>query len=146
MPVPQDYERNGVVIGGGSLWLTSGHSDAEMKAAAEFVVYMSQVAQDITWHQSTGYFALRETSLQALDLEGWYDLHPNYKTASDQLAESKINTATQGGLSGVFPEIRTYIEDAMEEVYGGTSVMDALTKAKGLIDQALMDYKELMGG
>jgi sn-glycerol 3-phosphate transport system substrate-binding protein len=146
MPVPQDYERNGVVIGGGSLWLTSGHSDAEMKAAAEFVVYMSQVAQDITWHQSTGYFALRETSLQALDLEGWYDLHPNYKTASDQLAESKINTATQGGLSGVFPEIRTYIEDAMEEVYGGANVMDALTKAKGLIDQALMDYKELMGG
>ncbi|HHR84751.1 ABC transporter substrate-binding protein [Candidatus Bipolaricaulota bacterium] len=146
MPVPLGFDRHGVVIGGGSLWLTKGHSDAEMKAAAEFVVYMSQVAQDITWHQSTGYFALRKTSLQALDLEGWYKLHPNYKTASDQLAESQISTATQGALSGVFPDIRTYIEDAAEEVYGGASVTDALTKAKGLIDQALVDYKELMGG
>ena len=146
MPVPLGFDRHGVVIGGGSLWLTKGHSDAEMKAAAEFVVYMSQVAQDVTWHQSTGYFALRLTSLQALDLEGWYELHPNYKTASDQLAESQIMTATQGALSGVFPEIRTFIEDAAEEVYGGAPVGEALAKAKALIDQALVDYKELMGG
>jgi sn-glycerol 3-phosphate transport system substrate-binding protein len=146
MPVPSDYDRHGVVIGGGSLWVTKDHPDAELKAATELVVYMSQVSQDIEWHQGTGYFALRNTSLQALELEGWYELHPNYKTASDQLAETQIITATQGALSGVFPEIRTFIEDAAEEVYGGISVVDALTKAKGLIDQALVDYKELMGG
>ena len=146
MPVPSDYERHGVVIGGGCLWVTKDHPDAELKAATELVVYMSQVSQDIDWHQGTGYFALRTTSLQALELEGWYELHPNYKTASDQLAETQIMTATQGALAGVFPEIRTFIEDAAEEVYGGVAVVDALTKAKRLIDQALVDYKELMGG
>ena len=146
MPVPSDYERHGVVIGGGCLWVTKDHPDAELKAATELVVYMSQVSQDIDWHQGTGYFALRTTSLQALELEGWYELHPNYKTASDQLAETQIMTATQGALAGVFPEIRTFIEDAAEEVYGGVAVVDALTRAKGLIDQALVDYKELMGG
>jgi len=66
--------------------------------------------------------------------------------SSDQLAESKLTTATQGALAGVFPEIRTYIEDAAEEVYAGGSVQEALAKAKALIDQALVDYKELMGG
>lgn len=146
MPVPSDHERHGVVIGGGCLWVTKDHPDAELKAATELVVYMSQVSQDIDWHQGTGYFALRTTSLQALELEGWYELHPNYKTASDQLAETQIITATQGALAGVFPEIRTFIEDAAEEVYGGVAVVDALTKAKRLIDQALVDYKELMGG
>jgi sn-glycerol 3-phosphate transport system substrate-binding protein len=146
MPVPLGFERHGVVIGGGSLWVTKDHPDAELKAATELVVYMSQVSQDIEWHQGTGYFALRNTSLQALELEGWYELHPNYKTASDQLAETQIMTATQGALAGVFPEIRTFIEDAAEEVYGGTPVGEALAKAKGLIDQALVDYKELMGG
>jgi sn-glycerol 3-phosphate transport system substrate-binding protein len=146
MPVPLGFERHGVVIGGGSLWVTKDHPDAELKAATELVVYMSQVSQDIEWHQGTGYFALRTTSLQALALEGWYELHPNYKTASDQLAETQIITATQGALAGVFPEIRTFIEDAAEEVYGGTPVGDALAKAKALIDQALVDYKELMGG
>ena len=146
MPVPLGFERHGVVIGGGSLWVTKDHPDAELKAATELVVYMSQVSQDIEWHQGTGYFALRTTSLQALALEGWYELHPNYKTASDQLAETQIMTATQGALAGVFPEIRTFIEDAAEEVYGGTPVGEALAKAKALIDQALVDYKELMGG
>jgi sn-glycerol 3-phosphate transport system substrate-binding protein len=146
MPVPLGFERQGVVIGGGSLWVIADHPDTELKAATEFVVYMSQVSQDIDWHQATGYFALRETSLLALAQEGWYDQHPNYRTASDQLAESKLTTATQGALAGVFPEIRTYLEDAMEEVYGGASVQDALAKAKALIDQALVDYKELMGG
>jgi sn-glycerol 3-phosphate transport system substrate-binding protein len=146
MPVPLGFERHGVVIGGGSLWVTKDHPDAELKAATELVVYMSQVSQDIEWHQGTGYFALRTTSLQALALEGWYELHPNYKTASDQLAETQIITATQGALAGVFPEIRTFIEDAAEEVYGGTPVGEALAKAKALIDQALVDYKELMGG
>jgi len=146
MPVPADYERHGVVIGGGSLWVTSDHPDDELAAATKFVVYMSQVSQDIDWHQATGYFALRKTSLQALDLEGWYQLHPNYRTASDQLAETEIMTATQGALAGVFPEIRTYLEDAMEAVYGGKPVIDALTEAKTKIDQALVDYKELMEG
>lgn len=146
MPVPLGYERHGVVIGGGSLWVIADHPDAELKAATELVVYLSQVSQDIDWHQSTGYFALRNTSLLALDQEGWYELHPNYKTAADQLAETQLMTATQGALAGVFPEIRTYIEDAAEEVYGGASVTDALSKAKALIDQALLDYKELMGG
>ncbi|MCK4682261.1 ABC transporter substrate-binding protein [Candidatus Bipolaricaulota bacterium] len=146
MPVPLGFERHGVVIGGGSLWVTKDHPDAELKAATELVVYMSQVSQDIEWHQGTGYFALRKTSLQALALEGWYELHPNYKTASDQLAETQVMTATQGALAGVFPEIRTFIEDAAEEVYGGTPVGEALAKAKALIDQALVDYKELMGG
>ena len=146
MPVPLGFERQGVVIGGGSLWVVADHPDAELKAATELVVYMSQVSQDIDWHQSTGYFALRKTSLLALDQEGWYDLHPNYRTAADQLAESQLTTATQGALAGVFPEIRTYIEDAAEEVYAGGSVQEALAKAKALIDQALVDYKELMGG
>jgi len=146
MPIPEGYERHGVYVSGGSLWVSADHPDEELKAAAEFVVYMSQVSQDIEWHQCTGYFALRKTSLQALELEGWYELHPNYRTAADQLSETKVSSATQGALIGVFPEIRTLTEDAAEAVYGGKSVVDALTEAKGKIDQALVDYKELMGG
>lgn len=146
MPVPEDFDRHGVVIGGGSLWVTKGHPDTEMEAAAQLAVYMSQVSQDIEWHQGTGYFALRKTSIQALELEGWYDKHPNYKTAADQLAETKLVTATQGALMGVFPEARTHIEDAAEAIYGGTSVEDALGAAKKKVDQALADYLEALGG
>lgn len=146
MPVPEAYDRHGVVIGGGSLWVVADHPEAELAAATKLVVYLSQVSQDIDWHQGTGYFALRKTSLQALDQEGWYDQHPNYRTASDQLAETQLLVATQGALMGVFPEARTYIVDAVESFLTGTPVLDALQTAKDLIDQALVDYKELMGG
>jgi len=146
MPVPLGYERQGVVIGGGSLWVVADHPDEELKAATELVVYLSQVSQDIDWHQGTGYFALRHTSLAALELEGWYEQHPNYGTASDQLAETKLVLSTQGAMMGVFPEARTYIVDAVEAFLTGTPVSDAMQTAKDIIDQALEDYKELMGG
>ena len=38
------------------------------------------------------------------------------------------------------------IEDAAEAVYAGTPIEEALATAKEKIDQALVDYKELMGG
>jgi sn-glycerol 3-phosphate transport system substrate-binding protein len=108
---------------------------------------MSQVAQDIRWHQGTGYFPLRKTSLQALELEGWFDLHPNYSTAIKQLQETQLITATQGAMMGVFVEARSIILDAVEAVLAGDkSIEDALGEAKATIDQALQDYKDLMGG
>ncbi|HAF71063.1 MAG: Extracellular solute-binding protein family 1 [Acetothermia bacterium 64_32] len=146
IPVPSDYERHGVVIGGGALWVTGGHPDSELRAAAEFVVWMTQVAQTIRWHQGTGYFPIRKTARTALEMEGWFDRYPNYRTALDQLQETQPITATQGALMGNFLEARTFIEDAIEAILAGTPVPEALAGAKAKIDQGLQDYLELVGG
>lgn len=146
IPVPSGYERHGVVIGGGALWVTGGHPEPELKAAAEFVVWMTQVAQTIRWHQGTGYFPVRKLAREALEMEGWFDQHPNYRTALDQLQETQPITATQGALMGNFLEARTFIEDAIEAILAGTPIQNALANAKAKIDQGLQDYLELVGG
>lgn len=145
LPVPADFGRHGVVLGGGSLWITKNHSDSELKAAAEFVVWMTQDAQTIRWHQGTGYFAIRKSALDDLEMEGWFRLHPNYRTAFDQLQGTQLIPATQGAMMGPFPEARTYIEDAVESILTGTSVNAALTTAKQKIDQSLADYIKVVG-
>lgn len=144
IPVPKGVDRCGVVIGGASLWITKDHPEDELRAAAEFVVWMSQTAQQIRWHQGTGYFPIRKSAVDALELEGWFDTHPNYSTAFNQLLETKPVTATQGALMGPFLEARTYIEDAVEQVLTGTSVEQALADAKAKIDKALEDYLALV--
>ncbi len=147
LPIPDGTERHGVIIGGGALWVTGDHPDEELQAAAEFVVWMTQVAQTIRWHQGTGYFPIRKTALKALEMEGWFERFPNYRTAFDQLVETKLITATQGALMGTFVEARSTILDAVEAVLAGEKgIEEALKEAKALIDQSLQDYKELMGG
>ena len=146
LPVPAEVERHGVVLGGGALWIVGrGHSDAELKAATEFVVWMTQDAQTIRWHQETGYFAIRKSALQDLEMEGWFRLHPNYRTAFDQLQATQLMPATQGAMMGPFPEARTYIEDAVESILNGTPIQKALTTAKQKTDQALADYIKVVG-
>ena len=146
LPIPDGTERHGVIIGGGSLWVTGDHPPEELEAAVTFVTWMSQVAQDIRWHQGTGYFPLRLTSLRALELEGWFDRFPNYRTAFDQLQETQLITATQGAMMGVFVEARSIILDAVEAVLAGDkAIQEALEEAKAIIDQSLQDYKELVG-
>lgn len=54
IPVPKDIKRNGVVIGGASLWLTKDHPESELQAATEFVLWMSMPEQTIRWHKVTG--------------------------------------------------------------------------------------------
>ncbi len=146
LPVSAKFGRHGVVIGGGALWITGNHPDEELKAAATFVVWMTQVAQTIRWHQGTGYFPIRKLALKALDMEGWFVTHPNHRTALDQLQETQLITATQGALMGNFLEARTFIEDAVEAILAGTPIEKALSEAKTKIDQGLKDYLQLVGG
>ena len=41
LPHPEDKERQGVVIGGASLWMIDGKPEAEQNAAWEFMKYLT---------------------------------------------------------------------------------------------------------
>lgn len=140
LPVPAGTTFQGSVLGGGALWVTKGHSDAELKAAAEFVVWMTQDGQVIRWHQGTGYFAIRKSAMDDMRMEGWFDIHPNDLTGFNQLLNTKLEPATQGAMMGVFPNARKEIESAVEAILNGTPIQEALKDAKSKIDSSLADY------
>ncbi len=143
LPYPAHSERQGVIVGGASLWLTGGHPDEEMQAAKDFVIWFTNTENAVRWHKGTGYFPIRKSSVDVLEVENWFELNPAYRAAFDQLLSTKPTRATQGAVIGAFPEVRTIIEQAIEKVLAGeASVEDALQEAKVAADKAIADYNK----
>lgn len=140
LPIADGAERNGVVIGGASVWLTTGHPQEELELAKDFVLYMTNPEAMVAWHKLTGYYPVRDSSVAALESEGWFAEDANYAVAFDQLMQTIPNQATAGALMGSFLETRTIIEEAIQKVLNGASVDAALTEAKRLADAALTEY------
>jgi sn-glycerol 3-phosphate transport system substrate-binding protein len=144
IPIPADVERHGVVIGGASMWMTKDHPAVELDAAKDFVLWMAAPEQQVRWHKGTGYFPIRQTALDMLEEEGWFETHPSYRAAFDQLLATQASPATAGALMGVFPEARTLIEEAVEKVITDQATIDeALAEADAKIEEAMAEYNEL---
>ncbi|SNR66638.1 ABC transporter substrate-binding protein [Desulfurobacterium atlanticum] len=140
LPVPDGIKRNGVVVGGASLWVTKGHPKKELEAAKEFLLWFTNTENEVRWHKGTGYFPVRESAVKVLKFEKWFDKHPAYKAAFDQLLQTIPNRATQGALIGNFPEIRTIIENAVQDILAGKPIRATLQEADRKADQALKRY------
>ena len=150
IPHSDSSDRNGVVIGGAALWLIDSEDDAINAAAWDFMKFMTEADQQVTWHTGTGYFPVLD-GLQAsppADLETFWNENPNFVTAIDQLATTKtlnddgsVNYAVLGGRAGPFPEIRRIIVEAYSAVLDdGLTPQEALDQAAEKANQALADY------
>jgi sn-glycerol 3-phosphate transport system substrate-binding protein len=140
LPIPDGAPREGVVVGGASVWLMKGHPTAELQAARNFILYMTNTENMISWSKLTGYFPVRESSLKQMRESGWLDSHPNFDVAVQQLLNTKDTTATSGGSAGPMPKIRHIVELAIQKVLSGTSVDSALQTAEGLANHQLEQY------
>ncbi len=138
-PVPGDT-RDGVVVGGGSVWIMKDHPENELTAARDFVLYMTNTENMISWHKLTGYFPVRTSSVDQLRQEGWFDSHPRFDVAFQQMLNTKTEPATAGALIGPYPDLRTIIEEGVQKVLNGADPQAAMTEAKKLADSALQEY------
>ncbi|HFD40918.1 MAG TPA: ABC transporter substrate-binding protein [Anaerolineae bacterium] len=143
LPYPANSERQGVIVGGASMWMSGGHPDEEMKAATDFVTWFTNTENAIRWHKATGYFPIRKSAVTVLEGQQWFERNPAYRAAFDQLLNTKDSNATRGAVIGAFPEVRTIIEQAIEKVLAGqASVDEALQQAKEEADKAVEDYNK----
>jgi sn-glycerol 3-phosphate transport system substrate-binding protein len=140
LPIADGVERNGVVIGGASVWLLDDHPTRELEAARDFVLFMTNTENMVSWHKLTGYYPVRNSSVDALEEEGWFEEDPNAFTAFDQLLNTVPNSASAGALMGSFLDTRTIIEEAIQKVLQGTDVEEAMEEAKVLADDRLQQY------
>ncbi len=165
--VPDEASTNGVTVGGGSVWVMTGKSDAETKAAADWVFFLTNMENDIKWHQGSGYFPNRQDSIDYLTKGGafvdaagkpttadakdakeaaWFDTYPFFSIAINQLAASKGTTANQGAVIGSNAEVRGLLVKALQSIVdGGIAPKEALASAKKQADQVLADYNSVVG-
>lgn len=144
LPAP-DGDRAGVTIGGGSVWIPAGQDQAEQEAAVEFLLWLVEPEQQASWHQNTGYFPIREESIENLESEGFYDENPDFRVALDQLQNGRDTPATRGAIMGPFLDARTTVAEASVQVLDGNPVEDVLSAANDDIEEALTDYNERQG-
>jgi sn-glycerol 3-phosphate transport system substrate-binding protein len=62
--------------------------DEEKRAAWDFVRWMCEARQTMTWSMRTGYMPVTRPAVDRLTESGWYARHPNDRVAYDQLADA----------------------------------------------------------
>lgn len=141
---PNADANNGVTVGGASLFITAGHSDEEARTAADFIFFITNTENGAVFHKGTGYLPNRQSTIDLLNAEGWFEENPFYRIALDQLLNSQNNPATAGIVLGPASQARGTIEEAIQSVIdGGSSPEEALAVAKERIDADLRDYNSL---
>ena len=140
LPIPDGVERNGVVIGGASVWLTDGHTTEELEVARDFALYMTNTENMVSWHKLTGYYPVVNDAVDALEAEGWFEEEPNFAVAFEQLLETNANQASAGALLGSFLETRTIIGEALQRIYNGADVETAMQDANEEANARLAEY------
>jgi sn-glycerol 3-phosphate transport system substrate-binding protein len=148
IPHSDSSDRNGVVIGGAALWLLDSGDDAENAAAWEFMKFMSEEEQQVTWHTGTGYFPVRSGLEGNADLQAFWEANPNFVTAIDQLATTETmmddgttNYAVLGGRAGPFPAIRRILVETYSRVLDdGLTPQEALDEAVEKMNEELDNY------
>jgi sn-glycerol 3-phosphate transport system substrate-binding protein len=132
IPYADEVKRNGVVIGGASLWMSKGIAEAEQEAAWEFMKYLTTPEVQAKWHLETGYFAINPSAYDEQIVKDAWEVTPQLKVTVDQLQSTEPSIATQGALISVFPESRQQIVTALENLYQGMDPQEALdTAAEG---------------
>ncbi|GAA4016275.1 ABC transporter substrate-binding protein [Deinococcus rubellus] len=140
LPIPDNTRRNGVVLGGASLWIAKNLSKEKAEGALDFALYMTNTKNMASWHQLTGYYPVRQSSINLLKEQGWFAEAPLQLVAFNQQTNTIPSPATAGALNGAGPETRKITEQALQKVLNGTPVDAALSEAKARVDAALSDY------
>ncbi|MEM5388083.1 sn-glycerol-3-phosphate ABC transporter substrate-binding protein UgpB [Paraburkholderia phymatum] len=105
------------IIGGASLWVLSGKDPAVYKGVAKFLAYLSSPPVAAKWHQDTGYLPVTTAAYQLTQQQGFYEKNPGSDTASKQMLNKPPLPFTKGLRLGNMPQIRTIIDEELEQVW-----------------------------
>jgi sn-glycerol 3-phosphate transport system substrate-binding protein len=165
--IPNAEATNGVTVGGASLWVTAGKSEAETRAAVDWIFFLTNTENDIRWHQGSGYFPNRQESLDFLNTRGafvdadgnpvpagtegaieapWFEVYPFFAIAINQLQASGNSFANAGAVIGPSAEVRQALVRALQSIIdGGVEPAEALAAAKTQADRILAEYNAVVG-
>jgi sn-glycerol 3-phosphate transport system substrate-binding protein len=134
------------VIGGASLWVMAGKKPAEYKGAAAFFAYLSKPEIAATSHQRTGYLPVTLASFALTEKSGFYKANPGTDVSVNQMVR-KVTDKSRGIRLGNFVQIRTIIDEEMEQVWSGKkTAQEGLDAAKRRGDEQLERFQKANKG
>ena len=134
------------VIGGASLWVMAGKKPDEYKGIAAFFAYLSRPDVAAASHQRTGYLPVTIPSFELTEKSGFYKQNPGTDVSVTQMIR-KTTDKSRGIRLGNFVQIRTIIDEEMEQVWAGKkSAKEGLEAAKKRGDEQLERFQKANGG
>lgn len=129
------------IIGGASLWAMSGKKAEEYKAVAKFFKFLSQPEVQAKWHQETGYLPITMAAYEITKKSGFYEKNPGTDVSVQQMIV-KTTAKSRGIRLGSFVQIRTVIDEELENVWAGKkSAKEALDTAVKRGDELLIKFE-----
>ena len=117
------------VIGGASLWVMAGKKPEEYKGVALFFAQLSKPEEAAKSHQRTGYLPLTKASYELTEKSNFYKDNPGTDVSVTQMIR-KTTDKSRGIRLGNFVQIRTVIDEELEQVWAGKkSAQEALDTA-----------------
>jgi len=117
------------VIGGASLWVMAGKPADHYKGVASFFNYLSSPEVQSASHKRTGYLPITTAAFKLTEQSGFYKENPGADVAVNQMIR-KTTDKSRGIRLGNFLQIRTIIDEELEQVWAGkATAKQALDKA-----------------
>jgi multiple sugar transport system substrate-binding protein len=112
-PLPKRKE-SGVILSGTNVVIFSDATDAQKKAAWKFIKWFTSTENTARWSAGTYYLPVRESALDAPQMQANYVQFPGYKEAAAQVKIAEFEPRTNEWFNG-----RRYLEDALEMALRG---------------------------
>jgi sn-glycerol 3-phosphate transport system substrate-binding protein len=150
LPTYGDSKRHSSFVGGASLWVLKGKSDAEYKGAAAFFNFLAKPEEALTWSTVTGYIPVRNSGYEYLNKQGFYDKAPyaGRELAIKSLTASPADdTAPHGVRLGGLLQIRSEIANGLQAIFvNNADVQTSLDSAADRGNQILRRFQQTYKG
>ncbi|MFM2389754.1 MAG: hypothetical protein RLZZ437_1309 [Pseudomonadota bacterium] len=149
IPTYEGVERHNTVVGGASLWVLSGKSDDEYKAAAAYLAFLATKPEQQFLLENSGYIPVTKSTYDALLSEGFYAAEPyvNRDIAMKSLTYTEPTELTRGIRLGSFIQIRAEWMAEVEAALAGQKTMkEALDTAVARGNDHLARFAQTYAG
>ncbi|MCB1346486.1 MAG: extracellular solute-binding protein, partial [Rhodobacteraceae bacterium] len=133
------------IIGGATLWVLTGQSQAQYEGVARFFEFLSQPEQQAWWHQNTGYLPITQAAYDLTREQGYYDANPGADISIQQMNLNPPTENSRGLRFGNFVQIRDVISEEMEAmITGAETAQQAADNVVSRGDALLRDFQATM--
>jgi len=149
IPTYEGVERTNSVVGGASLWVLSGKTEAEYKGAAAYLAFLATKEEQQFLLENSGYIPVTKSTYDALLAEGFYAKEPyiNRDIAMKSLTWTEPTDLTRGIRLGGMIQIRAEWLAEVEAAFAGQKTMkEALDTAVSRGNEQLARFAKTYAG
>jgi len=133
--------RVGPVIGGASFYVPDGLPEARYEEIGQLLAYMAEPEVQTAWHKGSGYYPITESSVEALESEGWFEENPMYRVALQQLRNGDADDpATKRALLGPARNVQTTVQNSSVDIINADDIGSEIEAMKTEAEEILTDY------